>query len=79
MLNMTARYGAMPEEAYTGLNYGEKKHSHYEMAEAMEAYLNAVLARGQKNSKLTTAWLEGLKGILDAYLGPVPETFTYKG
>ncbi len=79
VLNMTARYGAMPEEAYTGLNYGEKKHAHYEMAEAMEAYLNAVLARGQKNSKLTTAWLEGLKGILDAYLGPVPETFTYKG
>ena len=28
VLNMTARYGAMPEEAYTGLNYGEKKHSH---------------------------------------------------
>lgn len=79
VINMTKLYGAMPEEAYTGLNYGEKKHSHYEMAEAMEAYLNAVLARGQKNSKLTTAWLDGLKGILDAYLGPVPETFTYKG
>ena len=79
VLNMTELYGAMPEEAYTGLNYGEEKHSHYEMADALEAYLKAVLARGQKNSKLSTAWLPGFVGILDAYLGPVPETFTYKG
>lgn len=79
VLNMTMQYGAMPEEAYTGLNYGEAKHSHYELAEAMEAYLRAVLNRGQKNSKLTDAWLAGFIGILDAYLGPLPETFTYKG
>lgn len=79
VLNMTMQYGAMPEEAYTGLNYGEAKHSHYEMAEAMEAYLRAVLNRGQKNSKLTDAWLPGLIGILDAYLGSLPESFTYKG
>ncbi|MGM9816659.1 MAG: aminopeptidase C [Lepagella sp.] len=79
VLNMTMQYGAMPEEAYTGLNYGEAKHSHYELAEAMEAYLRAVLNRGQKNSKLTDAWLAGFIGILDAYLGPLPESFTYKG
>lgn len=79
VLNMTELYGAMPEEAYPGLNYGESKHSHYEMAEAMEAYLRAVLARGTKNKKLTDAWLPGLVGILDAYLGKVPETFTYNG
>lgn len=79
VLNMTALYGAMPEEAYTGLNYGEDKHSHYEMADALEAYLRAVLSRGQKNKQLTTAWLPGFVGILDAYLGKVPETFTYNG
>ena len=79
VLNMTSLYGAMPEEAYTGLNYGEEKHSHYEMAEALEAYLRAVLARGTKNKKLTSAWLPGFIGILDAYLGKAPETFTYNG
>ena len=76
VLNMSKQYGAMPEEAYRGLNYGEDKHSHYEMAEALTAYLDAVLARGTKNSKLSTAWLKGFEGILDAYLGPVPEQFT---
>lgn len=79
VLNMTSLYGAMPEEAYSGLNYGEDKHSHYEMANALEAYLRAVLSRGTKNKKLTTAWLPGFIGILDAYLGKVPENFTYNG
>ena len=79
VLNMTSLYGAMPKEAYSGLNYGEDKHSHYEMADALEAYLRAVLSRGTKNKKLTTAWLPGFIGILDAYLGKVPENFTYNG
>lgn len=73
-------YGAMPEEAYAGLNYGEKKHSHYEMAEAMDGYLKGVLRNAKKKGNhLSDAWLPGFIGILDTYLGPVPETFTYKG
>ena len=70
-------YGAVPEEVYAGLNYGEDKHSHYEMAEALEAYLNAI--NKNPNKKLSTAWLPGFVAILDAYLGPAVETFTYNG
>lgn len=79
VLEMTRRYGAMPEEAYAGLNYGESKHAHYEMAAALKAYLDAVMSNAKRTKKLTTGWLPGFIGILDAYLGPVPETFTYKG
>lgn len=79
VLNATSEYGAIPEEVYSGLNYGEDKHSHYEMAEALEAYLKAILNRGNRNKKLSTAWLSGFTGILDAYLGAAPESFTYKG
>ena len=71
------KYGAVPEEAYPGLNYGEKGHSHYEMEAAMKGYLDAIVKN--PNRKLSTAWLRGLEGILDAYLGPEPETFTYNG
>ena len=78
VVNMVAKYGAMPEEAYAGLNYGEKKHSHYELADAMEAYLNSILKHGQRG-QLSTAWKAGFEGILDAYLGKVPETFVYEG
>lgn len=77
VLTMVDKYGAVPEEAYPGLNYGEKKHSHYEMEAALKAYLNAVMKN--PNGKLSTAWLPGFTAILDAYLGPVPEKFTYKG
>lgn len=70
-------YGAMPEEAYDGLKYGEKKHSHYEMADALTGYVDGIAKNS--NKKLSSAWLKGFTGILDAYLGEVPETFTYKG
>lgn len=71
------RYGAVPEEVYFGLQYGEDKHVHGELDAALSAYLKAVVAK--PNKKLTTAWRKGLKGILDAYFGEVPETFQYKG
>lgn len=70
-------YGAVPESAYPGLNYGEKKHAHYEMANALTAYLKAINAN--PNKKLSTAWKKGFTGILDAYLGELPEKFTYEG
>ena len=72
-----SKYGMMPEEAYKGLNYGETNHNHYEMCEGIIGYLNAVNKKPGK--KLTTAWLNGVAGILDAYFGQVPETFTYEG
>ncbi len=69
------KYGAMPEEIYSGLNYGEKKHDHAELSRVIEAYMGAV----NRSAVPTTAWEEGLTGILDAYLGKVPETFEYQG
>ena len=69
-------YGAIPEEVYSGLNYGEEKHSHYEMYDGLKAYLDALLHGGRN---LSDGWLKGFTGILDAYLGQVPEEFTYKG
>ena len=71
------KYGMFPEAAYTGLNYGEEKHNHGELAAVLTSYLNEIVKN--PNKKLSTAWLNGYIGILDAYLGKVPETFTYDG
>ena len=68
-----SRYGAMPEEAYAGLNYGEEKHNHKELAKVLRAYIDAIVS--VPNKKLSTAWYEGYVGILDAYFGKLPETF----
>ncbi len=69
-------YGAVPEEVYAGLNYGEDKHDHYEMADLLTGYMEAI---AKPRKKLSTAWQKGLEGILDAYLGKLPESFKYEG
>lgn len=70
-------YGVVPESVYSGLNYGEEKHNHYEMADALQAYLKAILKKGNKN--LSSAWKKGYDGILDAYFGELPTEFTVDG
>ena len=75
LLNGIREVGLVPDAAYPGLNYGEVKHNHGEMDAALKGYMDAVI----KSSKLTTAWFPGLNGILDAYLGKNPESFTYDG
>ncbi len=67
--------GLVPDAAYPGLNYGEISHSHGEMDGVLKGYMDVLV----KRSKLSTAWLSGLNGILDAYLGKNPSTFTYDG
>ena len=70
-------YGAMPNELYTGLEYGEDSHVHNELAEIATAYVKAVV--GNKNGKLSPVWRQGFDALIDAYLGKIPEKFTYKG
>ncbi|MFA9391885.1 MAG: aminopeptidase C [Prolixibacteraceae bacterium] len=70
-------FGIVPEEAYTGLVIGEKKPVHNEMDEVLKDYLDGVIKN--KNKKLSPVWFDGFNGILDNYLGKIPEKFTYKG
>ena len=70
-------YGIVPQEVMEGLNYGEKVNRHSELCDGMKGYLDAVVKN--PNKKLSTAWRRALQGILDAYLGPCPEEFTFKG
>ena len=77
------RYGIVPEEVYKGLNYGDTVHRHAEM----EAILGATvkeLAKKPQNGNLTPVWKKAYTGILDAYLGDLPDnvedfTFNYEG
>lgn len=68
-------YGAIPQDVYTGLNYGTDVHTHGELDEVLKNYLDGVIKN--KNRKLSTAWYNGFIGILDAYLGKVPEKFEW--
>jgi hypothetical protein len=68
-------FGIMPEEAYKGLNYGSETHDHGELDKILKGYMDGIVG----NQKLSPVWDEGFSGILDSYLGSIPETFTYDG
>ncbi len=77
VLYIIDKYGVVPEEVYSGLNYGTDHHHHGELDALLKGYVDAVVAN--PNKKLSTAWLDGFVAVLDAYLGKAPETFTYEG
>ena len=71
------KYGMVPDEAYSGMTINEPNPVHGEMDAVLSADVDAVLKNS--NKKLTPVWHQGFDGLLDAYLGKVPEKFTYKG
>lgn len=77
VINMYRKYGAMPQEAYTGLQYGTDKNKFAEMQGILKAMLDVVIKN--PNGKLTPSWKKAFNGVLDAYLGKVPKSFMYKG
>lgn len=77
VINMYKQYGAVPQINYTGLNYGTKTNKFGEMGAVMSAMLGAIVKND--NGTLTTAWLKAYTGVIDSYLGEVPEKFDYKG
>ena len=77
VLEVAAMYGLMDQKAYTGMNYGYDLPVQGELDAVLKGYVEAVVKN--PNKKLTPAWLNGFDGILDAYLGEVPERFTVNG
>jgi len=77
VLDCIKNYGIVPDQVQPGLNYGEKMHMHGELDQLLKAYVDVLVK--DSNKKLSTAWFTGFMGILNAYLGECPETFTYDG
>ena len=73
-------YGIVPEEIYTGLNYGSETHDHSEMFEVLNGAVQGVLSHSKSSSNgVSTAWMSALNGILDAYFGKDVKEFEFKG
>lgn len=77
VIEMYKIYGALPQSAYEGLNYGTEINRHGEMEGILKGMMDAIIAN--KNRKLSPAWKEAMAGVLDAYLGEVPKEFEYNG
>jgi len=77
VLDVARTYGLVDQQAYSGLQYGYDLPVQGELDAVLKGYVEAVVKN--PNRKLTSVWPKGLEGILDAYMGPVPETFSVNG
>jgi bleomycin hydrolase len=75
VLRVVAKYGVVPQEHYSGLLKNTKTHNH----EELEAVLTAMVKTFVASEELSPFWKEAVAGVLDAYLGRVPQEFTYNG
>ena len=75
ILRLYERYGAMPEEVYNGLLPGKQKHNHAKLQKELVSYLDSLI----KSGSIEPNWNADLAEILDAHLGPCPDSFSYMG
>lgn len=70
------RYGIVPSDVFKGLNYGSERHTHAELSEVLKGTVAGVLKVRNNlsgNASLSTAWKGAIRGVLNAYLGEIPE------
>ncbi|MCC6186461.1 MAG: aminopeptidase [Chitinophagaceae bacterium] len=77
VINMFAKYGAVPQSVYSGLNYGFNKNKFGEMQAVLVAMLDAWVKN--PNGRLSPNWKNAFEAVMDSYLGKVPERFMYNG
>lgn len=77
VLHVLKDYGLVPQAAMNGMNYGTDLPVHGEIDALLEAYVKVIVRN--PNKTLSTAWKRGYQGILDAYFGECPETFSVNG
>ncbi len=77
VLTSIEKNGIVPRDVYQGLNYGEKSHKHGEIVTTLSGIVDNVVKN--RNGKLSPVWKKGVSGVLDAYFGEIPESFSWNG
>jgi len=76
-LQVLRKHGLVPESVYSGKPDGESQYNNVEMDAMLKAALDSILTN--QESELSKTWPRAIDGILDAYLGRVPESFSFDG
>jgi bleomycin hydrolase len=77
VMHIWETWGLLPELAFGGKETGDSLPVHNEMDAVLKGYVDQVIRN--RNGTLTPVWNDGFNGVLDAYLGKVPDTFSYQG
>ncbi len=76
VMNAIAQWGIVRESDFSGMWPYETRHNHNELQNVLKADLDAVLRTRPGPSP---KWSKGFGAILDAYLGPLPESIEVDG
>ena len=74
-IDVMSKYGAVPQNIYSGLLPDQKLNNHNELESILKGFLDAMM----DSKKLTTAWKKAYNSVIDIYLGEDIEKFMYKG
>jgi bleomycin hydrolase len=77
VMNVIREYGLAPDADYSGFAYGQNRHNHSELEEVLIGMLNTLVKLPE--GKLNPAWKSAFEGILDGYLGKLPEKVNHNG
>lgn len=76
LINAIAKYGAMPEEVYSGIKPGKgSQHNHSTLVKKLKNYLDTLL----NITPIKPNWEEEFEEMIDEELGDPPAKFSYKG
>jgi hypothetical protein len=71
VLEVIRNYGIVDQQSYSGMQYGYDLPVQGELDAVLKGYVDAVVKN--PNRKLTKVWPKGVNGILDAYMGEIPQ------
>lgn len=74
-INIVKEHGIVPQEVYSGINYDSPLNNHRELNKYVNAISTAAVELKQKSAEYDKL----VNSLLDIYLGPIPETFSYNG
>ncbi|WP_421920947.1 C1 family peptidase [Marinifilum sp.] len=77
VMNVIRTNGFVPESVYSGNLYQGDYHIHREMVKSTKAMIDEIVKN--PNKKITPVWFASINGVLDTYMGKLPENFEYKG
>jgi len=73
--NIVKENGMVPQQAYNGINYNSETNNHKEL----NKYITSFSAASVELKQRSPEYYKLANGILDIYLGKLPENFTYRG
>ncbi|HPF36036.1 MAG TPA: peptidase C1 [Candidatus Krumholzibacteria bacterium] len=76
LLEVYARWGAVPQAAYAGVLFADGRHDHDAMHDEITAWLDLCEAHGIWDRDRVVA---GVRAVLDAHLGAPPASFRHDG